>query len=211
MCNATSRICLHFCPCGRRAKIKVSLHQAVAINSPPDCCDLHYSNLGRTPKQKGHPFGCPFVLEVPARFELADQSFADSCLTTWLRYHMKQGTRLRSSLFFGAGDEARTRYLHLGKVALYRMSYARIYGSFWNRGASGRNRTNDTWIFSPLLYQLSYRGIFRAEPKLCTFYLATRNGLEPSTSSVTGWRANRLHHRAKLVETTGLEPVTPCL
>ena len=28
--------------------------------------------------------------------------------------------------FFGAGNEARTRYLHLGKVALYRMSYARI-------------------------------------------------------------------------------------
>ena len=26
----------------------------------------------------------------------------------------------------GAGDEARTRYLHLGKVALYQMSYARI-------------------------------------------------------------------------------------
>ena len=29
------------------------------------------------------------------------------------------------------------------------------------------------------------------------FYLATSNGLEPSTSSVTGWRANRLHHEAK--------------
>src|SRR5699024_7683165 len=29
-------------------------------------------------------------------------------------------------LFSGAGDEARTRYLHLGKVALYRMSYTRI-------------------------------------------------------------------------------------
>ena len=27
--------------------------------------------------------------------------------------------------------------------------------------------------------------------------MATRNGLEPSTSSVTGWRANRLHHRAR--------------
>ena len=25
----------------------------------------------------------------------------------------------------GAGNEARTRYLHLGKVALYQMSYAR--------------------------------------------------------------------------------------
>ncbi len=30
-------------------------------------------------------------------------------------------------LEIGAGDEARTRYLHLGKVALYRMSYARIW------------------------------------------------------------------------------------
>ena len=29
-------------------------------------------------------------------------------------------------IFFGAGDEARTRYLHLGKVALYQMSYTRI-------------------------------------------------------------------------------------
>ena len=28
-------------------------------------------------------------------------------------------------VFFGAGNETRTRYLHLGKVALYRMSYAR--------------------------------------------------------------------------------------
>ena len=27
---------------------------------------------------------------------------------------------------FEAGDETRTRYLHLGKVALYRMSYTRI-------------------------------------------------------------------------------------
>ena len=27
----------------------------------------------------------------------------------------------------GAADEARTRYLHLGKVALYQMSYGRMY------------------------------------------------------------------------------------
>ena len=32
------------------------------------------------------------------------------------------------NLYLGAGDEARTRYLHLGKVALYRMSYARTPG-----------------------------------------------------------------------------------
>ena len=52
-------------------------------------------------------------------------------------------------------------------------------------GASGRNRTNDTRIFSPLLYQLSYRGI-----------MATRKGLEPSTSGVTGRRSNQLNYRA---------------
>ena len=37
----------------------------------------------------------------------------------------KKPSRL-AGLFSGAGDEARTRYLHLGKVALYRMSYTRI-------------------------------------------------------------------------------------
>ena len=38
------------------------------------------------------------------------------------------GKRSKNSCSFficGAGDEARTRYLHLGKVALYQMSYAR--------------------------------------------------------------------------------------
>ena len=30
------------------------------------------------------------------------------------------------SSLFGAANEARTRYLHLGKVALYQMSYGRI-------------------------------------------------------------------------------------
>ena len=36
----------------------------------------------------------------------------------------------------------------------------------------------------------------RASALLSVNKMATRNGLEPSTSSVTGWRANRLHHRA---------------
>ena len=43
---------------------------------------------------------------------------------------MKLGT-LRVPNLFGAGDEARTRYLHLGKVALYRMSYTRILVPDW--------------------------------------------------------------------------------
>ncbi len=83
----------------------------------------------------------------------------------------KDAYLLKISVFshLGAEDEARTRYLHLGKVALYQMSYSR-------NGASDRNRTNDTGIFSPLLYQLSYRGKY-GDPE---------TELEPSTSSVTG-------------------------
>ena len=49
--------------------------------------------------------------------------------------------------------------------------------------------------------ELNYRVLARITKKKSsrwmTSFLATRNGLEPSTSSVTGWRANRLHHRAR--------------
>ena len=68
-------------------------------------------------------------------------------------------------------------------------------------GAQSRSRTSDTWIFSPLLYQLSYLGKSFAAPEVrwgistplralemqrISRDMATRNGLEPSTSSVTG-------------------------
>ena len=38
---------------------------------------------------------------------------------------IKEKASIIRCLLFGAGNETRTRYLHLGKVALYRMSYAR--------------------------------------------------------------------------------------
>ena len=55
-----------------------------------------------------------------------------------------------------------------------------------SNGASERNRTTDTGIFSPLLYRLSYRGKV----------MATRMGLEPMTSAVTGRHSNQLNYRA---------------
>ena len=38
----------------------------------------------------------------------------------------ENGHPIGCPFLFGAADEARTRYLHLGKVALYQMSYSRI-------------------------------------------------------------------------------------
>ncbi len=44
---------------------------------------------------------------------------------------------------------------------VFHVAYGRCYARKFIRlttknGGSGRNRTADTWIFSPLLYQLSY-------------------------------------------------------
>ncbi len=49
-----------------------------------------------------------------------------------------------TEVFYGAGNETRTRYLHLGKVALYRMSYART-----------RNEINNTTLFGFVKHYLS--------------------------------------------------------
>ena len=70
-----------------------------------------------------------FFLEVPPGFEPGHNGFADRGLTAWLWYQKS-----------GADDEARTRYLHLGKVALYQMSYIRIFNL---NGDPERARTVD--------------------------------------------------------------------
>ncbi len=67
---------------------------------------------------------------------------------------------------FGAGDGTRTHDLLLGKEAFYQLNYARLCS------AEGRNRTGDTRIFSPLLYQLSYLGAFRLSA--FEFYLSIK-------------------------------------
>ncbi len=59
-------------------------------------------------------------------------------------------------------------------------------------GGSGRNRTADTRIFSPLLYRLSYRAIIMESINL---EMAVRTGLEPATSCVTGRHSNQLNYR----------------
>ena len=91
--------------------------------------------------EKNTGASAPVIREVPSRFELENKGFADLRLTTWLWHHKN-----------GAVDGTRTRDIHLGKVALYQLSYYRI------KCALGRNRTTDTVIFSHMLYRLSYQG-----------------------------------------------------
>ena len=96
----------------------------------------------QNPKKKDTLSACLSFLEVTPGFEPGNEGFADPCLTTWLCHQLysiicglfgKVHPFLKKydahtvcvGIASGAGNEARTRYLHLGKVALYQMSYAR--------------------------------------------------------------------------------------
>ena len=63
-------------------------------------------------------------------------------------------------------------------------------------GAAKQIRTADLVITNDVLYHLSYSSIFYAADFHLRHKLATVKGLEPSTSSVTGWRTNRLYYTA---------------
>jgi hypothetical protein len=58
--------------------------------------------------------------------------------------------------FFRARDEARTRDLNLGKVALYQLSYSRIFRLQDVKRARDEARTRDLNLGKVALYQLSY-------------------------------------------------------
>ena len=97
---------------------------------------------------------------MTTRFELVDEGFADPCLTTWPRHHIwseyfhsiwsgRRGSNSLPPPWQGGAlpDELRPHIRGTGVILV-----------LLKGGASDRNRTNDTGIFSPLLYRLSYRG-----------------------------------------------------
>ena len=135
-------------------------------------------------------------LEAPPRFELGNEGFADPCLTTWPRHHNKQKAGVNR--FLAVCLERPTR-LELATSTLARWRSTRWATSAY--GASDRNRTNDTGIFSPLLYRLSYRGK-NWRPGTGS----NRRPLAWQASVLTNWTTG-----PNVVGTTGLEPVTLCL
>ena len=81
----------------------------------------------------------------------------------------------------------------LSGVCSNQLSYEPIYGG-------GKEiRTPDPLLARQVLSQLSYT------PRVGL------NGLEPSTSRLSGVRSNQLSYRPIVVEVKGVEPLTPCV
>ena len=127
-------------------------------------------------------FSSPISICTPAaRYSPRGQASGD-CL-------LKEKEPIFAPIKNGAGDGARTRYLHLGKVALYQMSYARIVRSSlccaWCLRSESNQRHEDfqsSALPTELQRHIASHEVFAS----WLIMLATQNGLEPSTSSVTG-------------------------
>ena len=87
---------------------------------------------------------------------------------------------MASRFLNGAANETRTRYLHLGKVALYQMSYVRICSAFLVYAKALRLSSVFQGFFTSAAARMLVRMLFpllrRASTEETTTLLATVNG-----------------------------------
>ena len=160
-------------------------------------------------------------MEAPARFELANRGFADLCLTTWLWRHMERKTGFEPATLALARRCSTPEPLPQNLETLLKNPTKRnpipahetltcdfcVEHFRGYRGGSGRNRTADTRIFSPLLYRLSYRAKM-GNSHYCTLLSApmstTETALFPMASRFViqkpfAMRQGRTHTKAGLL------------
>ena len=82
---------------------------------------------------------------------------------------------------FGAGNEARTRYLHLGKVALYQMSYARVNSSYYTTVSTV---CQHFFSFSKKNFYCAFSGAVIAASSITGTGASSKNSTKPAFSSL---------------------------
>ena len=164
-----------------------------------------------TSNKKDTPTGVSFLLEVTPGFEPGNQGFADPCLTTWLChrvYYIICDNREKIHNFLKRFQCPYGKYVW----ALKLWSGQRGSNSLpppWQggalpdelcprNGAQSRNRTSDTWIFSPLLYQLSYLGRSFSAPWSADGESQPRGGPRDHIRSRGRWRPGTGSNRRPL-------------
>ncbi len=146
-----------------------------------------------SPKEKGHPLGCPFFFwrywpDLNWRITvLQTGALPLGYSTIW-----KSGTRgYVPDLWSGRrGSNSLPPPWQGGALP------DELRPQIWClRSESNQRHADFQSAALPTELQRHMRKGTSSFAQICDF-MATPNGLEPSTSSVTGWRANRLHHRA---------------